>query len=186
MFLKNHLLPCSSWIVKIHHVHEFSFCLMFLKNISLAFGSWIFILLNFWKITLLSHELWFVWCSWKILICLDNLDSCFSKSIQLFGSNFWFWSVLLRITLTWLLMLNNANVIFLKIMSQLLLWVLRGLHCAFENHFPFVWINFVEKISWSWESWAINLLNTNYHSLWLMESCENKIMFLKFIWWLMN
>jgi hypothetical protein len=40
-----------------------------------------------------------------------------------------------------------------------------GFHDAFENHFTCVWINFVERISWSWEHWAINLLKTNYHSL---------------------
>lgn len=74
MFLKNHLLPCSSWIVKIHHVHEFPFCLMFLKNLSLAFGSWIFILLDFLKNHSLAYlmNFGFVWCFWKITHLLGS------------------------------------------------------------------------------------------------------------------
>jgi len=186
MFLKKHLLPCSSWKVKIHHVHEFSFCLMFLKNLSLAFGSWIFILPDFLK----NHSLaWlmnfgFVWCSWKITHLLgSSWFMLFENPFNCLVHNFWFWMVLLRITLTWLFMLNNENAIFLKIMCQLGLWILWGFHGAFENHFACVWINLLERrISWSWESWAINLLKANYHSLWLMEFCENKIMFLKFTW----
>ncbi len=199
--LESHLL--SSCILELHNVLEKTFASLFILNCENSSCSWIFILPNvfeksltcFWfmnfhfawvfekSLTCLSHELWFCVMllknhsfAWIILIhAFENPFNCLVH-------NFEFWMVLLRITLTWLLMLNIENAIFLKIMSQLGLWILGGFQGAFENHFAYVWINFLERISWSWESWVINLLKTNYYSFWLREFCENKIMFLKFTW----
>jgi hypothetical protein len=105
-----------------------------LKNLSLAFGLWIFILPNFLKNHSLAYlmNFGFVWCFWKITHLIHH---AFENPFNCLVHNFWFWMVFLKITLTWLLMLNNENAIFLKIMSQLGLWILWCFHGAFEKSF---------------------------------------------------